>query len=177
MRTFNLWMRLVVACAIAPTCLIGAAFIKFDGVDGEAQDRNHRGWSDLASFAQAIRRIPPSVEGGRWGSVVFEDLTCVKPLDKSSPRLAEAVASGKTFPKVEIHLTTQFGDQGAIYYACELRNVLVTSYQVGGSGDATPLESLSLQFEEIKVIYTEYDAAGRKKGDVEFSWKVEEGRN
>jgi hypothetical protein len=25
----------------------GALFIKFDGIDGEASDRDHKGWSDI----------------------------------------------------------------------------------------------------------------------------------
>lgn len=176
MRTVSLLLRFALACVVAPPCLFGAAFIKFDGVDGEATDDRHRGWSELASFAQAMHRVQPAAGGGRLGTVVFEDLACVKPVDKSSPKLAEAVAKGKAFPKVEIHLTAQFGDERAVYYAYELRNVLVTSYQVGGSADAVPIEELALNFEEIKVTYTEYDAVGRKKGDVEYSWKVEEGQ-
>jgi len=31
-----------------------AAYIKFDGVDGESKDKDHKGWSDLMSFGQAI---------------------------------------------------------------------------------------------------------------------------
>jgi len=63
------------------------------------------------------------------------------------------------------------------YYAYELKNVLVTSYSVGGSGqsDDVPMEQFSLNYEEIKVTYTENDSKGKKKGNVEYSWKVEEG--
>jgi hypothetical protein len=34
---------------------------------------------------------------------------------------------------------------------------------------------MSLNFEEIKVTYSEMDNAGKKKGNVEYSWKVEAG--
>ena len=44
-----------------------------------------------------------------------------------------------------------------------------------GGGDAVPTESFSLNFEEYKETYTEYDAKGTKKGNVEATWKVEEG--
>jgi len=37
---------------------------------------------------------------------------------------------------------------------------------------------LSLNFEEIKVTYTECDpSTGKAKGNVEYSWKVEEGES
>jgi type VI protein secretion system component Hcp len=56
--------------------------------------------------------------------------------------------------------------------------VLVTSHNVSaaGGGDAVPTETMSLNFEEVKQTYVEYDAAGKKKGNVEMSWKVEEGQ-
>jgi len=34
-----------------------------------------------------------------------------------------------------------------------------------------------LNFEEIKVTYTECDSSGQSKGNVEYSWKVEEGES
>lgn len=158
-----------------------AAYIKFDGVDGEAQDKDHKGWSDLASFGQAIHK--PGAGTGptrRRGDVVLDDLVCVKELDKASPKLAEAVCKGRVFPKVEIHVTASYTDSGRItYYAYELKNVQVVSYDVSGSGQAedVPVETVSLNFEEIKVTYTENDSAGKKKGNIEYSWKVEEGES
>jgi type VI secretion system secreted protein Hcp len=156
-----------------------AAFIKFDGVDGEAQDSEHKAWSDLVSLNQEIYK--PSAGTGptrRRGDAVLEDIQVAKELDKSSPKLAEAVCKGKVFPKVDIHFTASYTDSGrTTYYAYELKNVSVSSYSVSGAGSSedVPVESLSLNFEEIKVTYTETDATGSKKGNVEYQWKVEEG--
>ncbi len=65
------------------------------------------------------------------------------------------------------------------YYQYELKNVLVTSYRVNirvdASGQDVPTEEFSLNYEEIKVTYTETDSAGRMKGTVGYNWKVEEG--
>jgi type VI protein secretion system component Hcp len=62
------------------------------------------------------------------------------------------------------------------YYSYELKNVLVTSYNISGAGqsESVPVEQFSLNFEEIKVTYVENDAAGRKKGQIEYTWKVEQ---
>jgi type VI secretion system secreted protein Hcp len=158
-----------------------AAYIKFDGVDGEAQDKDHKGWSDVVSFNQVVHK-PGHGTGAtrRRGDVVLEDILVTKELDKSSPKLAEAVCKGKVFPKVEIHLTASYTDAGRVtYYAYELKNVQVVNYSIGGSGqsDSVHAEQMSLNFEEIKVTYTETDAAGKKKGNVEYEWKVEEGES
>lgn len=156
-----------------------AAYIKFDGVEGEAQDKDHKGWSDLETFSQAITQPGRSATGAarRRGDVILGDIQCTKELDKASPKLAEAVCKGRVFPKVEIHLTASYTDAGRVtYYAYELKNVLVTSYTISGAGQSeqVPTEQFSLNFEEIKVTYTECDAAGKKKGNVEYTWKVEQ---
>lgn len=156
-----------------------AAFIKFDGVDGEAQDKSHKGWSDILSFSQGLSQPGAGATGPtrRRGDVIVHDIQVTKELDKASCKLAESICLGKVFPKVEIHLTASYTDAGRVtYYAYELKKVLVTSYNVGGSGQSedVPTESFSLNFEEIKVTYTENDSAGKKKGNIEYKWKVEE---
>jgi len=158
----------------APTSM----YVKFEGVDGEAQDKDHKGWSDILSFSQG----QSSGEGATGPSrqraeVVFEDIVVAKELDKTSPKLAEAVCLGKVFPKVEIHLTTSYTDASrATYYAYELRNVLIASYHISGGGqsEGVPTEEISLSFEEIKATYTEFDETGKSKGNVEYQWSVVE---
>ena len=159
-----------------------AAYIKFDGVDGEAQDKDHKAWSDLLSFGQGLHQPGGGATGAtrRRGDVILDDIVCSKELDKASPKIAEAICKGRVFPKVEIELTASFTDKGRqTYYKYELKNVLVTSYSSAGSGQAedVPVEDFSLNFEEIKVTYTENDTKGKKKGNIEYSWKVEEGES
>ena len=161
-----------------PSVATTAAFVKFDGIDGESDESSHDKWSDLLSFNQGQSVPEPSGQSRQRASVTFGDIVVVKALDKSSPKIAEAVLTGKVFPKVEIDLTASYGEAGRlVYYAYELTNARVTSYNIGssGQGDDVPTDNFSLNFEEIKVTYTERDADGKKKGDVEYTWKVEEG--
>ena len=157
-----------------------AAYMKIEGIDGESKDTAHKEWSDLMSFSQTIRlqddvTISPG-ETRRRGDVILDDLVLVKELDKASPKLAESILQGTIFPKVEIHLTASYGDAGKVtYFTYELKNVMVTSYSISGTGDDIPMEQFSLNFEEIKVTYTENDSTGKSKGNVEYTWKVEAG--
>lgn len=155
-----------------------AAYIKFDGIDGECKDKDHKGWSDLKTFSQPITK-PGTGTGAtrRRGDVDLQDISLAKELDKSSPKIAESMCKGKVFPKVEIHLTASYTDAGRVtFYAYELKNCQVVSYSVSGSGqsETVPTENIKINFEEIKVTYTECDSKGQKKGNVEYSWKVEE---
>ncbi len=155
----------------------GAVFIKFEGVDGESQDAEHKSWSDLDAFSHSISR--PSAESGstRTSGAVFHDFTISKELDKSSIKLQESASTGKFFPKVDIHITANTGEGRVTYYAYELTNVMVTSYSISGSGTSgqVPMEQVSLNFDAIKVTYTEIGKDGGEKGKVEYSWNLVEG--
>jgi type VI secretion system secreted protein Hcp len=174
----ELKFTLIAICAI-PLIFVGnfndaqaAAFIKFDGVDGEATDQDHKDWINLLSFSHSITRgDTPSDSTRTRAAATIGDIVVAKEMDKSSPKLAEAALSGMKFPIVEFHMASNSGT----YLKYELTNVMVTSYSVSGAADDRPTEEITLNFEEIKVTYTEYDTAGKKKGNVEYSWKVEEG--
>ncbi len=158
-----------------------AVFIKIGDIKGESVESSHEDWSDLLSCNQGQSVPEPSGQSRQRASVSLGDVVCVKELDKASPKIAEAVLTGEVFPKVAIHFTASYGDAGLrlVYYAYELTNVRVTSYNIGGSGqgDDVPIETFSLNFEEIKVTYTERDSEGKSKGNVEYTWKVEEGES
>jgi type VI secretion system secreted protein Hcp len=157
------------------------AFIKFDGVDGEAKEKNHKKWSNIIAFNQGMH-LPEGESTGparRRGGVFLDDIVVRKKLDKASPKIAEGVLKGKVFPKVEIHVTSSYADVGRMtYYAYELKNAMVTSYNIsrGNKPKQLPVEELAMNFEEIKVTYTEVNKKGEIAGNVEYSWNVERGR-
>jgi type VI secretion system secreted protein Hcp len=157
-----------------------AAYIKFDGVDGEAKDKGHKGWSDLNSVSQVIHRAGGGRTGvqRRGGNAQIEDLQCTKEMDKSSNVIAEAVCQGKIYAKVEIDITNDgTGEARQTYFRYELKNVMISSYSVSGASNGRPHESFSLNFEEIKVTYFPVDEKGTKGSKVEYGWKVEEGES
>jgi type VI secretion system secreted protein Hcp len=159
-----------------------AAYIKFDGIEGEAKDKDHDQWSDIHTFRQSASKPGGGATGAtrRRGDTILDDIIVTKELDKASPKIAEAVCKGKVFPKVEIHLTASYTDAGRVtYYAYELTNAQVTGYHINGSGqsEAVPTEDIAINFEEIKVTYTETDETGSEKGQIEYSWKVEQGES
>ena len=183
-----------------------SAYVKFEGIDGESKDTVHENWSEIVSFNQGIHKPGGGATGTTrsTGEVIFDDIVIIKQVDKSSPKLAEAICKGKVFTKVEIHLTgpSEGSTCQGTFYAYELKNVMITSYTVSGSNPLAyalvalapeitmpstgpfivqavdaPLEEVALNFEEIKVTYTECDSSGKSKGNIEYSWKVEEGES
>ena len=148
-----------------------AAFVKFDGVDGEAMDKDHDKWIEVESVSARMDLAPASVAGSGGTARSSADLAhdtfvLTKTVDKSSAKLSEAVCSGKVFPKVEIHMTASYGGSRATYLKYELTNVRITSYSVGGAAESTdrPMEEIALNFGKVKVTYTEDGGKSKGKG-------------
>lgn len=139
---------LLIGSGFAISDAYGAGYIKFDGIDGESTDKDHKDWIDLLSFSQGTEIQKDSATAR--DSYDVSDVLVVKELDKSSPKLAESIAMGKVFPKVEIHL-----DSGQeTFYIYELSNVMITSYSIGGTGNDVPTEEFSLNYEKITFVET-----------------------
>ena len=153
-------------------------FIKYDGIEGESTDDNHDKWIDVLNIDWGIHQPGGGQTGAtrRRGSVVVEDITLTMEYEKSSPKLQEKMLMGEVIPKLEIELTATYGGARATYLKYELKNVMVTSFQTGGSADdGPPTVVVGNNFEEMKVTYTEYDDTGASKGNVETEFKVEKG--
>lgn len=145
------------SCALAAT-MFAPAYIKFDGVDGESQAKGHEKWIELQSFnaaeAQAVARDAASGQasgkrdaatGQATGKRQHKPFVITKEVDKSSPKLAEAVAKGKVFKTVEV-------SDGSMTYT--FQDCIISSIQASpGSGGDRPMESLSLNYTKIEMSY------------------------
>lgn len=136
----------ILGIALASAGLIhdayGAGFIKFDGIDGESKDKDHKGWSDILSISE---NIATALGASQRTGTTSDEIIVLKNLDRAGPQLAESIATGKVFQTVLINLCESSGCY--LYY--ELTNVMITSYTIGGSADEIPTEEISLNFEKI----------------------------
>jgi type VI secretion system secreted protein Hcp len=155
-----------------------ALYIKIDGIDGESSDSNHSKWiiADSASLP-IFRSIPGgAVDQQRTkGETTLGDITFVRQLDKSSPKLMEACALGKFNKAVTVEFTSTMGGKTETYLKWALENVIFTGYSVHGnsSGEPLPSEQVSVNFTKITYTYTEYDPkTGSKKGNVESKYEL-----
>ena len=151
-------------------------FAKFEAINGESTDEKHKDWIEIHSFEFSMA-VPGSASGTsrRRGDVVANDIFITKSVDKSTPKLMEALTRNTVIGEVIIEVVRPTGNKET-FYRYELTNVLVTSYQSGGEESGIkPGDVLSLNFEEIKVTYTEFDkSTGSMKGNIEWTWRIEE---
>jgi len=147
-------------------------FLKIDGIDGESKDDKHKNEIDIQSWSFGASQSGSMAAGGGGGAgkVSFQELSITKSMDKSSPKLFEALATGKHLKEVKLVLR---GSSSVEYLTITLTDVMISSYSTGGSsGDDRPTESVSLNFAQIKMSYVEQDASGRAGAATEFGWDL-----
>ncbi len=126
-------------------------FLAVEGVQGESADQLHKGSIEIESFSWGLsQQITSRTAGGGAGKVSMQDFHFVADFSKASPQLFSAVAKGKHFPTAVLTLRHN-GTDPLNFLKYELTDVLVSSYQTHGHGDAVPTDQFSLNFENVKV--------------------------
>ena len=141
-------------------------FLKLDGVPGESTDDKHKGEIELESFSWGEVNSGSTGHGGGAGSgkVVSQDLTFTKRLDKSSPVLMIACATGQHFKDAVLTARKAGGGQQE-YLKIKIEEVLISSYQTGGAGSAMVQESISMNFAKLEMAYKEQKPDGSLGGE------------
>lgn len=154
-------------------------FVDIEGVSGESTDAQHQDWIEILSYSHGVSQpaggISSSGGARSAGRVDHEDFSFTKYIDKASPKLALYCCNGTHIPKVKIELwEPKPGGGGARrFFKYELTDVIVTSVRpagTAGDGEARPVETVTLNYGRIQWVYTEYDGAGTKQGDIETQW-------
>ena len=129
-------------------------FLEIKEVPGESMKKGHEGQIDIVSFSFGAVQHGSFARGGAGGGsgkAEFQDISIVKEVDKSSPKLFQACAAGTHFPKATIFVR-KAGDKPLEYYKVELKDLIVSSVQNSGSssGDAV-MESTTLTPDEKRL--------------------------
>lgn len=144
-------------------------FLKIDGVDSESTDEKHKGSIELESFSWGETQSGTAGRGGGAGAgkVQPQDFNFVKRVDKGSPVLFVGCATGQHF-KTAVLTARKAGGGQQDYLKVTMSDVLVSSYQVGGSanGEIVPTEQVTLNFAKLEMSYKEQKADGSLGGEV-----------
>ena len=110
------------------------------------------------------------------GKATFEDFTFTKWIDKSTPKLMEACATGVVIPSAELVVRKPSGDGfGLEYIRILLLNVIVGSVSSGGSsGEDRATEVISVRFSAFRFTYTPVNPDGSIGTPVVFGWNISE---
>lgn len=144
-------------------------YLKIDGVEAESADEKHKGEIDVESFSWGETQSGSSGRGGGAGAgkVQPQDFSFVKKLDKASPVLLMGCATGQHYKSAVLTARKAGGGQQD-YMKITMEDVLISSYQVGGSahGDVVPMDQVTLNFAKLEMAYKEQKADGSLSGEV-----------
>jgi len=150
-------------------------FLNINGIKGEAQDSVYKGWIDIYSWSFGATQSGSGghVGGGSGaGKVNMHDITVSKRTDTSSSDLFLKCANGKHYSDATI-VARKAGEKPLEFLKIKLSQVLVTSYQLGGShGDDTPTENITLNFRTINMNYQVQAPDGTGTPAGEMGWDV-----
>ncbi len=150
-------------------------FLKLDGIEGESVDKQHPKEIEVLSYNWAVTQSGSIGAGGGGGAgkAVFDELRFVARLQKSSPKLFIACASGKHV-KTGVLTVRKPGAKPFEFLKLTLTDVLVSSYEhlapAEDSGGA--LEEVGLRFAKIKMEYTEQSKTGAAGGVTTAEWDL-----
>ena len=142
-------------------------FLKIDGIEGESRDDKHKDEIEIESFSWGETQSGSFAVGGGAGAgkVSMQDFYFTMLVNKASPALFLACAQGDHI-KNAILTCRKAGKKPVEFLKFTLSNVLISSFQIGGTGGVVPTDQISLNFAKIEVEYKEQGATGKLTGSI-----------
>lgn len=111
--------------------------------------------------------------GGGAGKASFNDFHFTMKVNKATPKLMLACATGEHIKKAVL-IARKAGKDQQEYMKVTMSDILVSSYQTGGSegSNTLPSDQISINFAKIEVEYKEQKADGTLGGSIKAGYDV-----
>jgi len=148
-------------------------FAKIGDIKGESLDDKHKDEIEVLSFAWGLANVVPvSASGTGVGKVSFHDFSFVHNVDKASPLLMKACATGTHIKDATItHRKAGKGQQE--FLVIKMTDVIITGVTHGGSrGDGGYLENVNLVFGQVDLQYAPQKPDGSLDAGIHFKYDI-----
>jgi type VI secretion system secreted protein Hcp len=154
-------------------------FLKIDGIPGESTDARHRDEIDVLSYNWGESQPPTasSAGGAAVGRVTMQDFHFAMRVNKASPKLFLACASGAHIRNA-ILTVRRTGANPVEFLKWTLSDVTVASYQTDSNVPAAepPLDQTSLRFAKVEVEYSSMRPDGSLDTPIKAGWDLQANR-
>ena len=150
------------------------AFLDVDGIKGESPDAKHPQSIDVLAFDHGVTQsLSVGGGGGSSGKAKFRDFSFTHAIDRATPPLFLAAATGKHIKQAKLFVR-RGGGGGFEYYTVTLSDVLVTSTRehTQGPGAGGPVEDVSLSYAKIEIEYTQQKPDGGAGGKLKATYDL-----
>jgi type VI secretion system secreted protein Hcp len=148
-------------------------FAKLGDIKGESIDDKHKDEIEVLSFSWGVTNSGSMISGGGGGAgkATFQDLTIVHNIDKASPLLMKACATGSHLKEATI-THRKAGRAQQEFLIVKMNDVMITSVIHSGTNDQPASESVSLAFAKVDLQYKAEKHDGSLDAGIHFKYDL-----
>ena len=155
------------------------AFVQIDGIAGESTDHQHPGWIEALAVGTQVRQTISSTVSSAGGATAeranFDTFNFSKFVDKATPLLMQACASGTVVKQIQVELY-RAGPERVKYMAYTLTNSIIKSVftNSGDPKNGFPVDLVKISYGKIQWRYTQQRRqGGGVAGHIAAGWDLQ----
>jgi type VI secretion system secreted protein Hcp len=149
-------------------------FAKIGDIKGESFDSKHANEVEVLSWSWGVSQAGSMSHGGGGGEgkASFSDFNFTHHINKASPVLTKACATGAHIKEATITVR-KAGKGQQEYLIIKMEDVIITGVQPSGSGDsAATAENVAMQFAKVALEYKPQKADGSLDAGIHFKYDI-----
>jgi type VI secretion system secreted protein Hcp len=149
-------------------------FAKIGDIKGESPDDKHKGEIEVLSWSWGVTQSGTMAHGGGGGEgkANFNDFNFTHHIDKASPVLMKACATGEHIKEATITIR-KAGKGQQEFLIIKMNDIIITGVAPSGAGDgAATAEHVALQFAKVDLEYKPQKADGSLDAGVHFKYDI-----
>jgi type VI secretion system secreted protein Hcp len=146
-------------------------FAKLGDIKGESTDSKHKDEIEVLSFSWGLANTPSGSSSNAAGKATFQDVSIVHTVDKATPGLMKACATGKHFPEAVI-TQRKAGKGQHEYLIVKMNDVIITSVANENPSSQLGTETVTIKFSKVHLEYKPQKADGSLDAAVVFKYDL-----
>jgi type VI secretion system secreted protein Hcp len=148
-------------------------FAKLGDIKGESTDAKHKDEVEVLSYSWGVTN-PAHIgtgSGGDAGRATFQDLSIVHKIDKASPNLLKACATGEHLKEATITFR-KAGKGQQDFLIIKMNDVIITGVAQSAAGVDVGSENVSLEFAKVDWEFKPQNPNGTLDPGVHFVFDI-----
>jgi type VI secretion system secreted protein Hcp len=149
-------------------------FAKIGDIKGESLDDKHKGEIEVLSWSWGVTQSGTMAHGGGGGEgkANFNDFNFTHHIDKASPVLLKACATGEHIKEATVTVR-KAGKGQQEFLIIKMNDIIITGVAPSGAGDgAATAEHVALQFAKVDLEYKPQKQDGSLDAGVHFKYDI-----
>ncbi|MPZ18959.1 MAG: type VI secretion system tube protein Hcp [Luteitalea sp.] len=149
-------------------------FLKIGDIKGESTDSKHKDEIELLAWSWGVTQSGSMAAGGGGGTgkASFSDFSFTHFVDKASPTLLKACATGEHIKEATL-TARKAGKVQEEFLIYKMEDVLITGVTPSGNGsDGGLVENVSFQFAKVDLEYKGQKADGSLDAGIKFKYDI-----